>query len=580
MLNQTPYPNISRVVSGAAILYPNDGVILCDTTSAPVTMTLQEIPANNWQTTWKLYVLDNSNNAGTNNITINAPTGYTINGLTSLIIKTNGGGATITIGSNTAFFGSYYPILTIADGSGIISPTTTKITFANASVVATSPTEVSITTSGGGGGVSSVTGTAPVSVTAGATPVVSMSAANGSTDGYLTQGKYTDFDNKGEKINIQEGGTTIVTATTNIDFGKGYFDVTNPSTTNTSVKTLDSGWVELDGFAWMDAALRPKCRRLGSAIYFKGTAVVPMEDPTNAANLYQPYDATTFFYQKVQNPTTYTGADTGACSVDAVIGEITFNQGLPVLPLSVFNATNGDIIDSSYYTGWKPFYRRFYCDTSVPIVNYLQEVSVTSMLNAYITTGGVLKTSTLFDIESGLQTDGLIGSSTYRMLTPSIVQGDFIPNYIARNNTTGENAQVGSMQRYLANRVNFTGATGGVLTVDYVAPNTYIEIGQTIYTATFPANTYIEAQLTGVSGGAGTYQISSSFTYAGASSVLLLKPSNNAPMQTGIIPYTSNYTAIGITPYLYPFSMDGSKPSELGGMQIDLSGLVVFLQPI
>jgi hypothetical protein len=195
-LNSTLYPNLSRVVSGAVVLFENDSIILCNTSAAPVTMTLLTIPAGFWQTTWKLYITDISNNAGTNNITINAPSGYTINGLPSLIIKINGGGATITIGSDTAFFASYYPIITIADAGGIIAPSTSKITFTNATVVATSPTEVTITTSGGGGGVSSVGATLPLSSTGGASPVISMPQANAGQDGYLSLGDFNTFSGK------------------------------------------------------------------------------------------------------------------------------------------------------------------------------------------------------------------------------------------------------------------------------------------------------------------------------------------------------------------------------------------------
>lgn len=546
-LNSTQYPNVSRVVSGAAILSPNDGILLCNTSTAPVTMTLLEIPANYWQTTWRLYVLDNSNNAGTNNITISVPSGYTINNASTLVINTNGGGVVITIASNTSFFGQVSPLPV------------------------------------GGGGVISITASAPLTGgTITSSGSIGIPAADVSTDGYLTQSSFNTFAAKGDPISIYEGGSLRVTNTNLIDFGKGYFDVTNPSGASTSVKTLDSGWVDLDGFAWIEAAYRPKCRRLGSAIYFKGNAVVPMRDPVTPANLYQPYGVATEFYEKVFESNTYIGTDAGGCDID-VNGAIKFNQDNSVLPTSVFNPLNGDVIDSSYYTGWKPAYRRYYADTVVPPVAFDHEVSVTAIINAYITTNGVLRAATIFDIENGIAgvgAGGLIGSSTFRMMTPSIVQGDFIPNYIARNNTTGENAQVSSMQRYLANTATFSTATGGVLTVLSVPSNTYIEVGQTIYTATFPANTYIEQQLTGVSGGAGTYQISSSFTYAGASSVLLLNPSNNATMQTGITPYNAAYGTIGAVPYKYPFDMDGSKPSELGGMIIDLSGLVVFLQPI
>jgi len=105
-LNATIFPNISRIVAGTAVLFPNDSILLCNTTSAPVSMTLLEIPSGYFQTTWKLYILDNSNNAATNNITINAPSGYKINNANSVVINVNGGGCVVTISSDTTYLGT------------------------------------------------------------------------------------------------------------------------------------------------------------------------------------------------------------------------------------------------------------------------------------------------------------------------------------------------------------------------------------------------------------------------------------------------------------------------------------------
>jgi hypothetical protein len=52
------------------------------------------------------------------------------------------------------------------------------------------------TSSGGGGSVASVTGTAPVVSSGGSTPAISMAAATGSVDGYLTSANWTAFNNK------------------------------------------------------------------------------------------------------------------------------------------------------------------------------------------------------------------------------------------------------------------------------------------------------------------------------------------------------------------------------------------------
>lgn len=97
------YPNPSRIVSGTITINNDDVVLYCDTSSAAVTINLISIPSGYWMTTWKLYVVDNSNNAGTNNITINAPSGFLINGQSSLTLNANKQTALIRIASNTNF---------------------------------------------------------------------------------------------------------------------------------------------------------------------------------------------------------------------------------------------------------------------------------------------------------------------------------------------------------------------------------------------------------------------------------------------------------------------------------------------
>ena len=105
-LYQTQYPNNSRVVSGTPAIFKDDVVLLCDTSAGAVTINLLDIPDNYWSTTWKLYVVDNSNNASVNNITINAGTGQTINNQSSLVLSTNSVCAVISIASNTDFLGN------------------------------------------------------------------------------------------------------------------------------------------------------------------------------------------------------------------------------------------------------------------------------------------------------------------------------------------------------------------------------------------------------------------------------------------------------------------------------------------
>ena len=99
----TIYQNPSRIVTGTPVLNNDDVVLYCNTSTGAVTINLLDIPNNYWLTTWKLYVVDYSNNAATNNITINAGTGQTINAQSSININTNGGSAIVRISGNTTF---------------------------------------------------------------------------------------------------------------------------------------------------------------------------------------------------------------------------------------------------------------------------------------------------------------------------------------------------------------------------------------------------------------------------------------------------------------------------------------------
>jgi hypothetical protein len=102
-LYSTTYKNLYRVVSGTITINNDDCILYCDTSSGAVTINLIDIPSNYWSTQYKLYVVDFSDNAGTNNITINAPTGFTINNSSSLVLNVNGASAIVRISGNTTY---------------------------------------------------------------------------------------------------------------------------------------------------------------------------------------------------------------------------------------------------------------------------------------------------------------------------------------------------------------------------------------------------------------------------------------------------------------------------------------------
>ena len=135
ILNSTKYKNPQRIISGLInLVFNGDTILLCNTSLSAVNLTLLEIPYDQWNTTYKLYVVDNSNNAATNNITITAPTGFLINGATSLTISTNGGTCLVTISSNTSYIGILSNIgtgsnISILNQSILISPAATSMNF-------------------------------------------------------------------------------------------------------------------------------------------------------------------------------------------------------------------------------------------------------------------------------------------------------------------------------------------------------------------------------------------------------------------------------------------------------------------
>ncbi len=138
MLFATKYKNTSRTISGTYSVKDTDVVLLCDTSSGSVTITLDTFTADYWSTQYKLYIKDNSSNASVNNITVNAPTGYTINGASSYVIIANGTSIVIIISGNTEYIANYsvIPGHIIAD-EGVNLPQQPILDFRGAGVTAT-----------------------------------------------------------------------------------------------------------------------------------------------------------------------------------------------------------------------------------------------------------------------------------------------------------------------------------------------------------------------------------------------------------------------------------------------------------
>jgi hypothetical protein len=160
------------------------------------------------------------------------------------------------------------PLVAIGGGGGTplrtqdegvnVSTNTTTLNFTGAGVTAslTSPgvVEVNVPGGGGGGGVTAVTGTAPIASSGGATPDISITQANATTDGYLSSADWATFDGKQDALTAGTGisitGVTIdntapdqvvgLTAGTGISVSGTYPNFTIDNTAPSSGGTVTS----------------------------------------------------------------------------------------------------------------------------------------------------------------------------------------------------------------------------------------------------------------------------------------------------------------------------------------------------
>ncbi len=194
------------------------------------------------------------------------------------------------------------------------------------------------------------------------------------------------------------------TATVNLDNSGGII----------TANITDTGWVDLDGFAYYSGVAKPQCRRIGNQVHFRGNVYIPLENPASPGSVV-PLTALNA-YNSIQGCTTWSGV--GGCSINSS-GAITFNNGAAVVPSSI----TSNNFDGLYRSGWQSIARQINIAGATG-------TALTSIVNIFITSTKQLQIQTILDIEETSIGSSVIGNSPFRFITSNIRSGEYLPNYI------------------------------------------------------------------------------------------------------------------------------------------------------
>ena len=231
--------------------------------------------------------------------------------------------------------------------------------------------------------------------------------------------------------------TVAVTDTQTVDL-----TITAGPNYSISADIVDTGWVPLLGFGYYGTdtnptamtPFRPKCRRIGNVIHFKGQVVIPMATDAGGGTLVL-FDTSTKYYGQ-PNTFVFQGVDAtyqNGCTVDPVTGGLTFNLGTSVVPPSVWSGALDDVYSLGQIIALRPIN-----------LNNDYGTALSAVFTVNITSAGALVLGTVKDYEITVtRPAGYTGTSPLRFVTSNVRSGEYVPNYIG---TTSDihNAPAGS----------------------------------------------------------------------------------------------------------------------------------------
>jgi hypothetical protein len=250
------------------------------------------------------------------------------------------------------------------------------------------------------------------------------------------------------------------------DIYNGSVVTITPATTNTiqtivtggpaytiSSKILDTGWVDLDGFGFYTGvdtdSLRPRVRRIGNVLHFKGQVMIPIDDGAGAPLLWQysnvpPID--TYYLS-----TTVTPASVGPGSVvTSSSGTIIFNQGNIVIPTSVMGVA--ELLDDSYTKNYTIGNRRIQIDNAPDTSSLLTTIGNLSIASNKTLAFALLKNGEQ-NIFSGT---AAYDTSHLNYIVSHVRSGEFVPKFDNANTNVNSNALAGTIPLDMEYNANLT----------------------------------------------------------------------------------------------------------------------------
>lgn len=234
-------------------------------------------------------------------------------------------------------------------------------------------------------------------------------------------------------INVQD------TATIDLDYTSGVL----------TANVQDTGWVNLEGFGFYDTGayptmenIRPKVRRIGNTLHFKGQVMIPLTNGSGQT-LQWGYKGSgpavdTYFTQTAVAPAT-----SGPNSVVLnPAGAIIFNQNNACIPTSVIGSLN---LDSEYYHVTFGFRRTQIRSTPGDITSTI----LTTYGTLAITTDKKLVFSLTKDLEqSNLAQDAANSADTSHLnyIISHVQSGQQVPQFRTSTNTVHSSTATGTSE--------------------------------------------------------------------------------------------------------------------------------------